>query len=139
MVQKSTRNQLGNAHNTFQGKAKRVLCICSAGMLRSPTAANVLHREFGFNTRSAGISDFALVPVSEVLLEWADQIVCMNDDHKRQLLFDCLPLMGAEGVRQLEKDVVALGIPDEFEFMNEELQKIILERYKEHTGQINNG
>jgi predicted protein tyrosine phosphatase len=30
-------NRLGNCKNYHQGKFKRVLCVCSAGLLRSPT------------------------------------------------------------------------------------------------------
>ncbi len=37
------RNRWGNIDNPYQGSAKKVLCVCSAGMLRSPTAANVLY------------------------------------------------------------------------------------------------
>lgn len=122
MIQKSTMNAMANARNRFQGDARRVLCVCSAGMLRSPTAANVLHNKFGFNTRAAGMSDFALIPVSEVLLEWADQIVCMNDDHKNQLLTEAKHLL-------LEKDVISLGIPDEFPYMDATLQQLIIDRY----------
>ena len=50
----SNYNRLGNSRNIYQGKDKRVLCVCSAGLLRSPTAANVLHKEFGYNTRACG-------------------------------------------------------------------------------------
>ena len=67
----SLMNRLANTHNHYQGDAKRVLCVCSAGLLRSPTAAFVLSQEpFGFNTRAAGIAeDFALIVVDDVLLE----------------------------------------------------------------------
>jgi predicted protein tyrosine phosphatase len=75
----SNFNRLGNCGNRFQGGRNRVLCVCSAGMLRSPTIAWVLSNEpYGFNTRAAGISDeYALIPVDEVLLSWADEIVCV--------------------------------------------------------------
>ncbi len=78
---KSTLNQLANINNPYQGKSKKVLCLCSAGLLRSPTAANVLHREFGFNTRSAGVMDYALIPLSEALFLWADEVLVMDIQH----------------------------------------------------------
>ena len=59
--------------NSYQGDYKRVLTVCSANMLRSPTMAHVLSAEpYNFNTRSAGIAGFALIPVTEELLSWVD-------------------------------------------------------------------
>ena len=55
-------NRLANSSNRYQGEYKRVLCVCSAGLLRSPTAALVLSQEpYNFNTRAAGLDEaFAL-------------------------------------------------------------------------------
>lgn len=74
-------NRKWNSHNEYQGKHKRVLCVCSAGLLRSPTAAWVLSNPpYNFNTRAAGIDvGHALIPVDDVLIEWADEIVCMDE------------------------------------------------------------
>lgn len=41
-VIQSKRNQIANADNRFQGTDKRVLCLCSAGLLRSATIADIL-------------------------------------------------------------------------------------------------
>lgn len=81
------QNRKWNCKNPYQGKYKRVLCVCSAGLLRSPTVAWVLSQEpYNFNTRAAGIdTGHALVPVDDVLIEWADEIVCMNEDQQREL------------------------------------------------------
>jgi len=131
MVQKSTMNQLANSQNPFQGKAKRVLCICSAGLLRSPTAALVLHKEFGYNTRSAGIGDSALVSVSQALIRWAEEIVCMEDFHKQLLLTQAKNLLTESEFQRLEGIIKVLSIPDQFEFMDSELQQLIIKAYKE--------
>lgn len=119
----SLMNRLSNVKNIYQTPAKKVLCVCSAGLLRSPTAANVLHKEFGYNTRSAGcVKEFALIPVDEVLVEWADEIVCMEDVH-------------AEIVKELpgveEDNIKVLNIPDMFRWNDEELQKEIIKAYKD--------
>lgn len=103
-------------------------------MLRSATAAHLLFKEFGFNTRSAGISDYALIPVSQVLLDWADQIVFMDHEHELQLRSDLSRMMSKEDVDKLMIDTITLDIPDNFEYMNEELQKLILTRYKQLSG-----
>lgn len=113
-------NRKHNSKNPYQGSDKKVLCVCSAGLLRSPTAANVIHRDFCHNTRAAGLdSDFALIPVDDVLIHWADEIVCMNYEQK-------LKLMDMAG----NKTVINLDIPDEYEFMNVELQNLIYAAYK---------
>lgn len=120
---KGTRNQLANTHNQYQTNTKRVLCICSAGLLRSPTAANILHKYHGYNTRSAGsCEDFALIPVTEALLEWADEVVFVNRDNFND--------MDAEQRAKLELcTIYILDIPDEHNWGNPELEEIILEQY----------
>jgi len=116
----SLMNRLANCSNQFQGEFKRVLCVCSAGLLRSPTAALVLSQEpFNFNTRAVGlISDFALIPVDDVLIEWADEIVCMS-------------LEQADVLRGMtKKTVFCLGIPDAYEYRNEKLIELIKTKYE---------
>lgn len=112
-------NRLYNCKNPYQGKARRVLCVCSAGLLRSPTAAIVLQREYGHNTRSCGCSDYALIPLDEVLLEWADEILIMN------------AYMISSIDKKYHNKVACLHIPDIFEYMNEELQQLIKDKYGE--------
>lgn len=118
----STMNRLANCKNHYQTKAKRVLCLCSAGLLRSPTTANVLHQEYGYNTRAAGVSkEYALIPVDEVLLQWADEVVCVEPYIKQELL-RTYPEMR-------EAKVVVLNIPDRFEWNDEELRETIKKQY----------
>lgn len=76
-----TRNRLNNTFNQFQGKHKKVLCVCSAGVLRSPTAAHILSAEpFNFNTRAVGTSnEYALIPIDLAHIAWAECIVVMDD------------------------------------------------------------
>lgn len=117
----STMNRLANSRNHYQTEAKRVLCLCSAGLLRSPTTANVLHQEYGFNTRAAGVSqEYALIPVDEVLLQWADEIVCMQKGIKAEL---------AQHFDISNMRVVVLDIPDRFEWNNKELRALIKKQY----------
>ena len=126
MIQKSTMNSLHNANNPYQGAEKRVLCLCSAGLLRSPTAAYVLQKELGYNTRAAGVTDYALIPVTEVLLKWADEIVCVNQETYNILIEDI-----KRDVPEVDADIVVLDIPDVYSRMDETLQKIILRQYLE--------
>ncbi len=115
-------NRSANCHNPFQGRFKRVLCCCSAGLLRSPTAALVLSQEpYSFNTRAAGlVSEFALVPVDDVLLDWADEIVVMTSEQERAV---------RETLQDSDKAVINLQIPDNFPYRDPELIRLIRERY----------
>ena len=116
-------NRLHNCTNPYQGDTKKVLCVCSAGLLRSPTAAVVLNREYGYNTRACGIEpSFALIPFDEVLAHWADEIVVMEPYQ-----------VGLVPERYKDK-VLCLNIRDSFEYMNEELQRQIKEKYASTHG-----
>lgn len=127
----SLMNRLGNAFNPYQGKERKVLCLCSAGLLRSPTAANVLHQEYGYNTRAAGVAtEYALIPVDDVLLSWADEIVCVEPSVKDRLFSDY-----GEGVpEEFTKKITVLNIPDNFSWNDPKLREIIIEQYQELGG-----
>lgn len=123
----ATRNQLANITNPYQTEAKRVLCVCSAGLLRSPTMANTLHQEYGYNTRACGSNEeFALIPISVALMCWADEIVFVDRDNYNNTHRE-------EGYAHIIKNkrVVVLDIPDQFSWNQEELVEIIKEQYKE--------
>ena len=111
--------------NSYQGDYKRVLTVCSANMLRSPTIAVVLSMPpYDYNTRSAGTHSFALVPVTEDLLMWADEIVCADTEH-------ALVIRDKLMEYQLDKPIVNLRIPDNYEYRNPELILMIRRRYDE--------
>ena len=118
-------NRLYNCKNPNQGTAKKVLCVCSAGLLRSPTTANVLAARFGYNTRSAGSTvTYALIKVDEVLLHWADEVVFVNKENFVEVLFN-FPELDSD----IKLKANVLDVPDNFEYMDPALQKIIFEQY----------
>jgi predicted protein tyrosine phosphatase len=123
-------NRLGNVTNRFQNrdKHKRVVCVCSAGLLRSPTAAVVLSQApWYYNTRAAGlVPEFALVPLDQVLLEWADEIVVMTSEQELDVSCRLDNL-------HLETPVVCLNIPDNFSYRDPELVRLIIESYNRQT------
>ena len=113
------------AFNKHQGNAKRVLCVCTSGCLRSPTAAVVLSQEpFNYNTRAVGISkDYALIPVDSILLEWADEIVVFDSFAKMEIQEMLLDLDEAD------KHVTNLEIPDEYDYGDLDLRFAIAQNY----------
>lgn len=126
----STRmNAFWNANNPYQqqGEFPTVLCICSAGLLRSPTIAYVLSNE-GYNTRAAGVYDYALVEVDDVLIQWADIIVFAEKEHKNYLYtkYDLS-----------KKKVYCLDLPDKYPYRDPELIELIKQRWKEQQDDKN--
>ena len=118
------------AKHPSQGEYKKVLCVCSGGLLRSPTAAWVLSNPpYNFNTRCAGIDDkYALIQVDSLLIEWADEIVCMERKHHKQIekKFEGHEYLGP-------KKVICLGLSDDYLYRDESLINVIKERYDEAT------
>lgn len=107
-----------NLHNQYQGKYPRVLCVCTGGILRSATAAEVLSRApYNCNTRACGMRcELSLVPISRRLLEWADEIVCFETWH-------------LEALRALtNKPIYCLGIDDGYAFRDSGLINLIGQR-----------
>lgn len=117
----NNRNRLANSNSPFQGSYKKVLAVCSAGLLRSPTTALILSQEpYNFNTRAAGLDkDYALIPVDEVLLHWADEVVCMTGEQAVELK------------KLTDKPIKCLNIQDSFDYRSPKLVKLIRERYEE--------
>ena len=97
---------------------KHVLFVCSQNRLRSPTAEQIFSNRAGFEVASAGTDSAADVPVSAELLEWADVIFVMERAHRNRL---------AKRFKQhlKSKRIVCLDIPDEFEFMDPALVKLL--------------
>ena len=95
------------------------------GILRSATGARLYAKKY--NTRAAGTYvGEALVPVTEILLEWADEIVFVSQANYDQVNNNPI---GAEILS--EKEVRVLNIPDKYEHMHPELVKAFEEQYEE--------
>ena len=40
----------------------------------------MLQNKYNYNTRNAGVVDYAFIPVNTALLEWADEIICVEQE-----------------------------------------------------------
>ena len=122
----TTFNRLHNMRNPNQGKAKKVLCVCSAGLLRSPTLAWILSNEpFNYNTRAVGTSsEYALIVLDEVQLQWADAVVFVDEGNFITAKYD-----HEELIVNMEHHV--LKIPDMFQFRHPKLIEAATEQLKE--------
>jgi len=105
-------------------KDNNLLFICSRNQWRSPTAEKVYSQK-GFSTRSAGTSNNAKRTVSVKDIQWATHIFVMEKKHKQRLV--------AKFTRLIEyKNIVVLDIPDEYQFMDEELISILEDSVEHH-------
>lgn len=122
---KGSKNQLANVGNRFQGKTKKVLTVCSAGLLRSPTLANMLNLKYGFNTRAVGSDkEFALIPITQALIWWADEIVFVNFE-----AFNSLDQDEKDEIEEVGVTKTILNIEDDFDWMDTNLRCKLLEQY----------
>ena len=97
---------------------KKVLFICSANKLRSPTAEQVFSTWPNIETDSAGLHNSATVVVSTEQLDWADMIFVMEKRHRNKL---------SKKYRMLLKDkrVICLHIPDDYDLMDPVLVRLL--------------
>jgi predicted protein tyrosine phosphatase len=100
---------------------KHVLFLCSQNKLRSPTAEAIFSGIEGFEVRSAGLNNDAAVSISPELIEWADYIFVMEKSHRNKL---------RKKYREFLKKqrIICLDIPDEYEYMDEGLIKLLKHR-----------
>ncbi len=129
-IQKATLNQLANTKNQWQGDRKRLLCCCSAGLLRSQTTSHILNQKYGYNTCSCGLEvEYAKIPCTQALVYWADEIVVMNQRQKKQVeeILESLPNYCNE--KEKPTPIKVLKIQDSYEYMETELVRLILENY----------
>jgi len=72
----------------------------------------------GIQVRSAGTETSARIRVSEKMVLWADKIFVMEKKHKTRLK-EKFP------EATIEKEIIVLDIPDEYQYMDQELIKTL--------------
>jgi predicted protein tyrosine phosphatase len=97
---------------------RRALFICTKNRLRSPTAEQVFSSWPNVETDSAGLGNDANLSVSPELLAWADTIFVMEKAHKNKLSKKFRAYLNG-------KRVICLDIPDEYEYMQPELVRLL--------------
>jgi predicted protein tyrosine phosphatase len=100
---------------------KRVLFVCSQNRLRSPTAEQVFSARADLECDSAGLNHDAENPVTAELVVWAEFIFVMEKAHRNKLRQKFKAQLG-------KARVICLEIPDEYEFMDSELIRLLKHR-----------
>jgi predicted protein tyrosine phosphatase len=103
---------------TESSRPVRLLFVCSANALRSPTAEAVFSQYHGVEATSAGTNHDAENPVSGDLIEWADLIFAMERSHRKIIQQRFASVIGS-------KKILVLGIPDKYQFMDPGLVNIL--------------
>jgi predicted protein tyrosine phosphatase len=97
------------------------LFLCTHNRLRSPTAEQVFASWPNVQTDSAGLGSSADVPLAAEQVQWADIIFVMEKKHRVRL--------NTAFRRHLNgKRVVCLDIPDNYEYMQPELVRLLEQR-----------
>lgn len=95
-----------------------ILFICSRNKKRSTTAEFIFRNHPEHSVQSAGTAESAVRRVNERLLLWAELIFVMEKRHRE--------ILREKHTTALEsKKIIVLDIPDEYEFMDEELVQML--------------
>ena len=120
-VAPNLRQPLNTALANELFRMKNVLFLCSQNRLRSPTAESIFSDIAGYDVQSAGLNKDAETPLTTELVEWADYIFVMEKSHRNKLQ--------KKYRRYINKQrVICLNIPDEYEYMDEGLIRILKQR-----------
>jgi predicted protein tyrosine phosphatase len=103
---------------------RKVLFLCSQNRLRSPTAEQVFASHSGIEVASAGLNNDAENPATPELVAWADVIFVMERAQRNRLQ--------KRFRKQLKARVICLDIPDEYEFMDEDLVRLLEAKVPRH-------
>jgi len=95
-----------------------VLFVCSQNRLRSPTAEQVFSRREDLEVDSAGTNHNADNLLTAELIEWADVIFVMEKAHRSKLQRRFRTALGG-------RRVICLDIPDDYDFMQPELIRLL--------------
>ena len=99
----------------------RILFVCSQNRFRRPTAEQVFGDHSGVECSSAGTNHDADNPLTPELVQWADTIFVMEKTHRTKLT-------SKFGAYLKNKRVICLDIPDEYQYMDPELVRLLRAR-----------
>lgn len=97
-----------------------ILFICSRNKWRSRTAETIFNNNGKHAIRSAGTENSARIKLNQKMLDWADLIFLMEKKHANRMHQKFV-------VDASKKEIIILDIPDDYEYMDEELVEILEE------------
>lgn len=103
---------------------QKILFVCSQNKWRSLTAEKILENCDDVWVKSAGTENGARVKITAGLIGWADIIFVMEKKHRSRIQEKYAEFING-------KPLFVLNIPDDYQFMDEELIEILLNRVGE--------
>lgn len=94
------------------------LFVCGPGRMRSLTAEQVFATRADLRVAAAGVDSRAEHAISEELVRWADIVFVMEDVQRNKLA-------QRFGEILCGKQIVSLGIPDRYEYMDPQLIRLL--------------
>lgn len=91
-----------------------ILFVCSRNKWRSATAETIYKNHPVHQIRSAGTEPSARIKINAKLILWADLIFVMEKKHKKRI-------SEKYGSELIDKTLIILDIPDEYQYMDQEL------------------
>ena len=91
-----------------------ILFVCSKNKWRSRTAETIFKKSANHHVKSAGTDKDARIKLTDKQLIWADIIFVMEYKHRQ--------IIKQNFVENYDKNkIIVLDIPDEYQYMDEEL------------------
>lgn len=91
-----------------------ILFVCSRNEWRSPTGEAIFRNHDLISAKSAGTSPSARIKINQKHIDWANIIFVMEKKH--------LQLIEQKFGNELDRQkIIVLNIPDEYQYMDEEL------------------
>ena len=112
--------------------AMRILFVCTANKLRSPTAEDVFRDTPGIEAISAGTDSEAPRPLTKELVASADMIFAMETHHRERI---------RKKFKQRPPDnrIITLHIPDVYERGDPELVRLLTEKIEPRLTRLAGG
>jgi len=95
-----------------------ILFICSKNKWRSRTAEAIFRNSQEHEVRSAGTDEDARIRLTEKHISWADIIFVMETKHREKI-------QQKFSGKISDKKIIVLDIPDEYQYIDEELISIL--------------
>ena len=99
----------------------KILFICNQNKHRSKTAEEIF--KYSFDVKSAGL--YTEHPVTQEQISWADLVVVMEDDQRKEISTRFPKLY-------LKKRIISLGISDIYRYKDPELIQILKEKMHDY-------
>jgi predicted protein tyrosine phosphatase len=97
---------------------RKILFVCSRNKWRSPTAERIYKHHPYISVRSGGVTTKGNHQINEKDIQWADLIIFMESWHRSKLMAQY------RGTIKFPTTEI-LGIPDEYQYMDQELIEIL--------------